>query len=59
MGARLMAGSEPWAILGRGLEQCRAILNDRDYLVFTSASPRSTGGPARSTSGSAKTWSAS
>ena len=33
--ARLMAGSEPWTILGRGLEQCRAILNDRDSFVFT------------------------
>jgi [ribosomal protein S18]-alanine N-acetyltransferase len=30
-----MASSEPWTTLGRTLEQCRAILNDRDNLVFT------------------------
>jgi ribosomal protein S18 acetylase RimI-like enzyme len=30
-----MTSSEPWITLGRTLEQCRAILHDRDNLVFT------------------------
>lgn len=32
--ARLMAGTEPWITLGRGLEQCRARCNDHDFLLF-------------------------
>ena len=32
--ARLMAGTEPWITLGRGLEQCRARCNAPDLLLF-------------------------
>src|ERR1700737_1785948 len=32
--ANLMAGTEPWLTLGRGLEQCRARCNSPDFLLF-------------------------
>ncbi len=32
--AQLMAGSDPWITLGRGLEQCRALLRHPEYLLF-------------------------
>jgi ribosomal-protein-alanine N-acetyltransferase len=32
--ARLMAGTDPWIRLGRDLERCRAVCNDRQDLLF-------------------------
>src|SRR5207247_7952717 len=32
--AMLMAGSEPWIRLGRGLERCLQVCRDPEYLVF-------------------------
>jgi [ribosomal protein S18]-alanine N-acetyltransferase len=32
--AAIMAGSEPWIALGRGLDRCLRLCCDRDYLVF-------------------------
>jgi ribosomal protein S18 acetylase RimI-like enzyme len=32
--ARLMAGSEPWLALGRGVESCRAVLSRPGYLLL-------------------------
>ena len=33
-GARVMAASEPWTTLGRGLEVCRAACLDPDYVTL-------------------------
>ncbi|MBZ5534329.1 MAG: GNAT family N-acetyltransferase [Acidobacteriia bacterium] len=32
--AELMAGTDPWITLGRGLEECRTACHHRDYLLF-------------------------
>ena len=32
--AQLMAGSEPWITLGRGIEQCRAVCRHPEYELF-------------------------
>ncbi|MCX6634977.1 MAG: GNAT family N-acetyltransferase, partial [Acidobacteria bacterium] len=32
--AQLMAGSDPWITLGRGLEQCRTVCRHPEYLLL-------------------------
>lgn len=32
--AELMAGSDPWITLGRGLEECRTVCHHPEYLLF-------------------------
>jgi len=37
--AELMAGSEPWITLGRGLEQCRALCHHSEYSLLVAHAP--------------------